>query len=113
MHKNNQFLLVKSPQLLSLISNRIQLNLSLLKLQANNNNHPLLCILQLHNSNHPLHKPSPPNNKSSPVLVVHQTNFYREHHNLLFKNHHNNYNSQQELLLNSNHMSPLSPIPSQ
>ena len=100
MHKNNLFLLVKSPQLLSLISNRIQLNLSLLKLQANNNNRPLLCILQLHNSNHPLHKPSPPNNKSSPVLVVHQTNFYRERHNLLFKNHHNNYNSQQELLLN-------------
>jgi hypothetical protein len=77
MLKNSLYLLVKCPQLLSLISNRIQLNKSHHKLQVNSN-HLRLSILQLHNSNPLLLNPSPYSNP----LQVHQTNLYRERHNL-------------------------------
>jgi hypothetical protein len=77
MLKNSLYLLVKSPQLLSLISNRIQLNKSHHKLQASKYP-PQLSILQLPNSNHLLVNLSPYNNPPLP----HLTNLYRERHNL-------------------------------
>jgi hypothetical protein len=78
MLKNNQYLQVnRSLLLLNLISNRFHLNLSLHKLQANNNSH--LSTLQLPNSNHRLHNPSPP----SKCPLAHKTNLFREHHNSL------------------------------